>query len=252
MGAQPVMTDHDALFSRLTATLAQESRTPLYKRFASTVKEAVRDGTLVHEEILPGEREFSQSLNISRITVRKAMDELEKEGVVFRSRGYGTQICSQLEYSLKEPKGLSQQAVLRGKKPDTVWINKSKIACSADIAEKLGLNTGSDVYLLKRLRYVDQQAVSVEESWVPARYIADPDKIGISLYDYFYQQQILPVKSQSRVSARMPDEALQQQIALPATVPVLVIKQLTLDAQGNPLEYSISYCRSDMYVFIAE
>jgi len=142
--------------------------------------------------------------------------------------------------------------VLRGKTPDTVWINKSKIACSAEIAEKLGLSTGSDVYLLKRIRYVDRQAVSVEESWVPARYIADADEIGISLYDYFHRQQILPVKSQSRVSARMPDEALQQQIALPANVPVLVIKQLALDAQGNPLEYSISYCRSDMYVFIAE
>lgn len=246
------MTDHNALLARLTTTLAAESRTPLYKRFASAIKDAVRDGTLVHEEILPGEREFSQSLNISRITVRKAMDELEKEGVVFRSRGYGTQICSQFEYSLKEPKGLSQQAVLRGKTPDTVWINKSKIACSAEIAEKLGLSTGSDVYLLKRIRYVDRQAVSVEESWVPARYIADAGKIGISLYDYFHRQQILPVKSQSRVSARMPDEALQQQIALPANVPVLVIKQLALDAQGNPLEYSISYCRSDMYVFIAE
>ncbi len=246
------MTDPITLFSRLTASLAQESRTPLYKRFATAIKEAVRTGVLVHEEILPSERDFSQALSISRITVRKAMDELEKEGVVLRSRGYGTQICSQFEYSLKEPKGLSQQAVLRGKKPDTVWINKSKISCSAEIGEKLGLSKGSEVYLLKRIRYVDQQAVSVEESWVPARYIADADEIGISLYDYFRQQQILPVKSQSRVSARMPDEALQQQIALPATVPILVIKQLAMDAQGNPLEYSISYCRSDMYVFIAE
>ncbi|MDI9219558.1 GntR family transcriptional regulator [Pantoea sp. EA-12] len=246
------MTDHASLFSRLTHTLAEESRTPLYKRFAVAIKDAVRDGTLVNEEILPSERDFSQSLNISRITVRKAMDELEKEGVVFRSRGYGTQICSQFEYSLKEPKGLSQQAVLRGKKPDTVWINKSKIQCSAEIGEKLGLDKGSDVYQLKRIRYVDQQAVSVEESWVPARFIADADEIGISLYDYFNKQQILPVKSQSRVSARMPDEALKMQIALPDNVPVLVIKQLALDAQGNPLEYSISYCRSDMYVFIAE
>ena len=246
------MTDHTALFSRLTFTLADNSRTPLYKRFATAIKDAVRDGVLVHEEILPSERDFSQSLNISRITVRKAMDALEKEGVVLRSRGYGTQICTQFEYSLKEPKGLSQQAVLRGKKPDTVWINKSKIQCDAEIAEKLGLDKGSEVYLLKRIRYVDQQPVSVEESWVPARYITNADEIGISLYDYFHQQQILPVKSQSRVSARMPDEALQQQIALPDNVPVLVIKQLALDAQGNPLEYSISYCRSDMYVFIAE
>ncbi|QDY44196.1 GntR family transcriptional regulator [Candidatus Pantoea soli] len=246
------MTDHTALFSRLSSLLTQPSRTPLYKRFASAMKEAVRDGTLRHEEILPGEREFSHSLGISRITVRKAMDELEKEGMVLRSRGYGTQICSPFEYSLKEPNGLSQQAVLRGKKPDTLWISKNKIPCSMEIAEQLGLSEGSEVYLLKRVRYVDQQAVSVEESWVPARYIADVAAIGISLYDYFRQQQIIPVKSQSRVSARMPDAALQQQIALPAGVPVLVIKQLAFDAQGDALEYSISYCRSDMYVFIAE
>jgi len=246
------MTDQTALFSRLTSTLADDSRIPLYKRFAMAIKDAVRDGVLVNEEILPSERDFSQSLSISRITVRKAMDALEKEGVVLRSRGYGTQICSQFEYSLKEPKGLSQQAVLRGKKPDTVWIHKSKIHCDAGIAEKLGLSKGSEVYQLKRIRYVDHLAVSVEESWVPARYIADVEEIGISLYDYFHQQHILPVKSQSRVSARMPDEALKLQIPLPDNVPVLVIKHLALDAQGNPLEYSISYCRSDMYVFIAE
>lgn len=60
MSALPAMTDHNALLARLTTTLAAESRTPLYKRFASAIKDAVRDGTLVHEEILPGEREFSQ------------------------------------------------------------------------------------------------------------------------------------------------------------------------------------------------
>lgn len=246
------MKDYAPLLETLGNQLSSPDKKPLYQRFATVIKNAVRAGMLQQEDILPSEREFSQALTISRITVRKAMELLEKEGVVFRSRGYGTQICSPLEYSLKEPKGLSQQAVLRGKTPDTVWITKNRVRCSAEIAKQLAIAAGSDVYQLKRIRYVDQQAVSVEESWVPASYINDADEIGISLYDYFRRHQILPVKSQSRVSARMPDQDLQAQIALPANVPVLVIKQLALDAQDNPLEYSISYCRSDMYVFIAE
>ncbi|TCV96815.1 GntR family transcriptional regulator [Biostraticola tofi] len=244
--------NHASLLKRLEQSLSDGSRTPLYKRFVSVIKEAVREGLLTHEEILPGEREFSHALGISRITVRKAMTALEMQGAVTRSRGYGTQICSQFEYSLKEPKGLSQQAVLTGKKPDTVWIDKQLVHCDQGIALKLDLEPGSDVYHLQRIRYVDQLAVSVEESWVPASFIVDVNDIGISLYDYFRLHQITPVISQSRVSARMPDSALQKHISLPDDIPVLVIKQLALTAQGNPLEYSISYCRSDMYVFIAE
>ncbi|OON39431.1 GntR family transcriptional regulator [Izhakiella australiensis] len=244
--------NHAALLRQLAETLAEDNKTPLYKRFAAVIIQAVRQGLLQNEEILPSEREFSQALSVSRITVRKAMDELEKQGVVFRSRGYGTQICSQFEYSLKEPKGLSQQAVLRGKTPDTVWINKSRLRCNSEIAQKLELAVGSEVWLLKRIRYVDGQAVSVEESWVPLAYINDADDIGISLYDYFRRHQIQPVKTQSRVSARMPDADLKQHIALPDNIPVLVIRQLALDEHAAPLEYSISYCRGDMYVFIAE
>lgn len=245
-------SNHESLFSLLRAALSADNKTPLYQRFVQVIKDAVRDGLVRHEEILPGEREFSQQLTISRITVRKAMNALEEQGIVYRSRGYGTQVCSALEYSLKEPQGLSQQAVLRGRKPDTVWIHKSLAPCSKEIAHKLKLSEGSDVYLLKRIRYVDQQAVSVEESWVPPDYISDTEQIGISLYDYFRSRQIMPVKTQSRVSACMPDADLQSQIALPDGIPVLVIKQLAFDARHIPLEYSISYCRSDMYVFIAE
>lgn len=245
-------SQHNALFSHLSSVLSAESKTPLYKRFVQVIKDAVRDGLLRHEEVLPSEREFSHSLGISRITVRKAMDALSQEGIVHRSRGYGTQICRALEYSLKEPQGFSQQVVLRGKKPDTEWLQKHRIRCEDDIAKKLQLPPDSEVYLLKRLRYVDQQAVSVETSWVPCDLINDASDIGISLYDYFRRHQIQPVKTQSRVSAQMPDAELQRLIALPERIPVLVIKQLALDARERPLEYSISYCRSDLYVFIAE
>ncbi len=64
-------------------------------------------------------RDLSQLTSVSRITVRKAMQALE-EGVVTRSRRYGTQINNIFEYSLKEARGFSQQVVLRGKKPDTL------------------------------------------------------------------------------------------------------------------------------------
>ncbi|WP_158782363.1 GntR family transcriptional regulator [Pantoea sp. BAV 3049] len=246
------MKDFAPLLDRLKLQLTAREKKPLYQRFVAVIKNEVLQGSLRQDDILPSEREFSQQLQISRITVRKALAELEKEGVVVRARGYGTQIASPMEYSLKEPKGFSRQVLMKGKTPATTWINKSVVPCDKEIAGWLKLEPGSDVFLLKRIRYVDDQAVSIEESWVPAALIDRVEDIDISLYDYFLQRNIRPVQTKSRVSARMPDEDIRSHISLPDNVPILVISQLALDEQATPLEYSISYCRSDMYTFIAE
>ncbi len=142
--------------------------------------------------------------------------------------------------------------VLRGKKPDTLWVNKRMVKCPEEVAQQLAVEAGSDVFLLKRIRYVDEEAVSIEESWVPAHLIHDVDAIGISLYDYFRSQHIFPKRTRSRVSARMPDAEFQSHIQLDSKIPVLVIKQVALDQQQRPIEYSISHCRSDLYVFVCE
>lgn len=120
---------HTQLIAQLNERILAADNTPLYIKFAETVKNAVRSGVLEHGNILPGERDLSQLTGVSRITVRKAMQALEEEGVVTRSRGYGTQINNIFEYSLKEARGFSQQVVLRGKKPDTLWVNKRVVKC---------------------------------------------------------------------------------------------------------------------------
>ena len=243
---------HTQLIARLTERIAAADNTPLYLKFAETVKNAVRSGLLEHGNILPGERDLSQLTGVSRITVRKAMQTLEEEGVVTRGRGYGTQINNIFEYSLKEARGFTQQVVLRGKKPNTLWVNKRIVKCPEEVARELAINAQSDVFLLKRIRYVDEDAVSIEESWVPVALIHDVDAIGVSLYDYFRSQHIHPQRTRSRVSARMPDAEFQSHIQMENKVPVLVIKQVALDQQQRPIEYSISYCRSDLYVFVCE
>jgi DNA-binding GntR family transcriptional regulator len=77
---------------------------------------------------------------------------------------------------------------------------------------QLSVAPESEVFLLKRIRYVDDDAVSIEESWVPVG--PDPDAIGISLYDYFRSQNIFPQRTRSRVSARMPDSEFQAHIKM--------------------------------------
>lgn len=77
---------HTQLIAQLNERISAVDNTPLYIKFAETVKNAVRSGALAHGNILPGERDLSQLTGVSRITVRKAMQALEEEGVVTRAR----------------------------------------------------------------------------------------------------------------------------------------------------------------------
>lgn len=246
------MDNKSELIELLHEQLNATKNVPLYVTFVETVRQAVLAGIMKEGDFLPSERDFSKQLGISRITVRKALELLHEQNLVTRARGYGTVINSKFEYSLKDAKGFSQQVVLKGKKPDTVWVNKTVIPCTDDVALRLNLTPGCDVFMLKRIRYADNEPISIEESYVPISLINDVDQIGMSLYDYFHSQHIYPKRTKSWVTAQMPDKEFQELLKLPKIIPVLLIKQVAFDIHDKPIEYSINYCRSDMYTFIAE
>ena len=77
----------------------------------------MRSGVLEHGNILPGERDLSQLTAFRALRCAKAMQALEEEGVVTRSRGYGTQINNIFEYSLKEARGFLSRWYCAGKSP---------------------------------------------------------------------------------------------------------------------------------------
>lgn len=249
---QNIMTTYQPLITLIQNRIEQQDKSPLYLKIADSVKLATEQHILKGGDFIPTEREFSELLKVSRITVRKALDILDKDGVIVRSRGLGTMISETVEYSGKSATGFSQQVVLKGKKPDTLWIKKDMVPCSADMAVILNISENDNVFLLKRVRFIDEQAVSIEESYVPADLIHDPDDIQLSLYDYFRSRDIQPAKTQSRVSAKMPTEEFLEKLNIDQNTPVLLIEQTAYDRTGRPIEYSINHCRGDLYVFISE
>lgn len=246
------MTIYQPLIDLIQARIEQQDKSPLYIKIAESVKHATQHNIVKGGDFIPTEREFGELLGVSRITIRKALDLLDKEGVIVRSRGLGTMISQTVEYSGKTAAGFSQQVVLKGKKPDTLWIKKDTVHCSAEIAKALNLRPGEKVFLLKRVRYIDDQAVSIEESYVPSSLIHDADDIQLSLYDYFQSQGITPSKTQSRVSAKIPTEESLEKLNIDERTPVLLIEQVAFDSTGQPIEYSINHCRGDLYVFVSE
>jgi len=246
------MNSYQPLLDLIKSRIQKTDKSPLYLKVADSVKLATEQKTLKGGDFIPTERELSELVGVSRITIRKSLDILEKEGVIVRSRGLGTMISKTLEYSGKEATGFSQQVVLKGEKPDTLWIKKDTIPCPEEIAKQLKILPNDEVFLLKRVRYINDQAVSIEESYVPSHLIHDSDEIQISLYDYFRSRGIVPTKTKSSVSAKIPTEEFLENLKIKENIPVLLIEQTAFDNKGIPIEYSINQCRGDMYVFVSE
>ncbi len=147
---------------------------------------------------------------------------------------------------------LSQGDFLQGRKPDTMWISREQIPADSALAEKLSLAEHTPVYKLKRIHFIDQRPMSVAVSYVVAEAIANVDDIGVSLYDYFRLNNVELGSLRSQVSAAMSDGETLQALQLKDPMPLLIIKQTLFDSRKKPIEYSESFCRSDMYEFISE
>lgn len=189
--------------------------------------------------------------------MRKALACLEQDGIIGRSRGYGTFIQAQrpapkLRYSLADVKGFSREVMQQGRRPDTQWLSRERVPASAELAEKLQLATGTPIYQLKRIHFLDRQPMSVAVSYVVVAAIANVNEIGISLYDYFRRNNVEMGSLRSQVSAAMADDDIRRALQLSEPMPLLIVRQTLFDHRKKPIEYSESFCRSDMYEFTSE
>ncbi|PBD21755.1 GntR family transcriptional regulator, partial [Pseudomonas aeruginosa] len=114
-------TAHDLLLA-LRPDEAQP--TPLYLQLARNLESAIHAGQWKAEEALPSERNLSETLNISRVTARKALEVLFEQGLIRRNQGSGTFITPRLEQPLSRLSSFSEMLRLKGFTPGSTWLER--------------------------------------------------------------------------------------------------------------------------------
>ncbi|HFP8667995.1 TPA: GntR family transcriptional regulator [Providencia stuartii] len=90
------------------------STMPLYRQLQQAIESAIEHKIVDAGDYLPAERYLAQQLNLSRVTISKAMQSLEKKGAVVRQQGVGTQVAKYLGYSLSHESGFTSQVIKAG------------------------------------------------------------------------------------------------------------------------------------------
>ncbi|MEX0343534.1 MAG: GntR family transcriptional regulator [Rhizobiaceae bacterium] len=233
----------------------REHAGPLYSQLSQHLESAIRSGLFREGEALPSEREIAQLSKLSRVTVRKAVQELVRDGFVVQRQGSGTSIAprrQKVEQSLSRLTSFSEDMERRGWISKSQWLERGVFSPSPEEMMVLGLTPSDNVARISRLRIADERPLAIEWASIAADILPDPENIGGSLYAHLAKSGNKPVRAVQRISAHILDEEDAQLLNVPEKTAGLRIERVSYLESGKVVEFTRSLYRGDAYDFVAE
>jgi GntR family transcriptional regulator len=230
------------------------SPVPLYTQVKENLRERILDGSYPAHAKLPAESELSTIFGVSRITVRQALSDLQKEGVIFKIPGKGTFVAKPKAFQqLTQLEGFGEAMSRMGYEIYNQVTSHKIIAAPPHVAQQLKLPPGSDVTEIKRVRHLNREPVSLEVTYLPPDIgerllredLASRDVFLILENDY----GIALGRADLQVDAILADETLAHALRVEQGSAVLRIERLTHRADGTPLDFEYLYFRGDAFQY---
>jgi GntR family transcriptional regulator len=228
---------------------------PLYIKLRQSLEDAIRNGRLSHGQALPAERDLAELANVSRVTVRKAVDDLVKDGLLTRRHGSGTFVMkpvSKLQQPLSHLTSFTEDMARRGYTTKSEWLERGLFQPSPDEMMKLGVKVGVMVARLGRLRIANELPLAIERASLAADILPDPQAVTTSLYSELHRTGHRPVRAVQRISACNVVKEEAALLAVPIGSAGLAIERVSYLASGRVVEFTRSLYRGDAYDFVAE
>lgn len=228
---------------------------PRYVQLRHRLEEAITMGILPPNSSLPPEREIAEITDLSRVTVRKAIHELVKTGMVEQRQGSGSFIrapVARVEQSLSHLTSFTEDMKSRGLETTSRWLERGVFLPSPEEMMMLGLPSGSSVARIYRLREAGDQPMALERASLPIDILPNPVEVTVSLYDVLERNGNRPVRATQKISAvnLTPEDAALLGVAEGAAG--LSIQRISYLESGRVVEVTKSVYRGDAYDFVAE
>jgi GntR family transcriptional regulator len=238
--------------SQLLAPLNEQSSQPLYQQLQRSLREAIQKRVLRPEDALPAERDLAEELEVSRITVRKAIDGLVQEGLLTRRQGSGTFVCARVEKNFSKLTSFSEDMRARGRKPHSAWLNRAAGTVTPEEAMTLRASPGTPVLRFHRIRFADDAPMALEYATVPASCLPSIEAVTTSLYEALEEAGNRPVRALQRLRAVLLTQEQARLLRAQEKDAGLLVERVGFLKDGRTVEFSQSFYRGDTYDFVAE
>ena len=230
--------------------LDNNSSTPLYTQLEQVLLELINNGTYPPGSRLPTEAELSKQYNVSRVTVRKALQPLSEKGLLERKIGKGSFVAQKkITRSLSNIMSFSDMCKAQGYKPGAKTLRIDLVEPTQDERTQLGLKEHEQMLILERLRYADERAVIIEltkfsESFF---FLMNENLTNTSLYDILAKHEIFPANSIKELDIISSNYRESKYLNVSNNHPLLRIASTVKDHNNNILHLSVQLCVADSF-----
>ncbi|QFG01230.1 GntR family transcriptional regulator [Psychrobacillus glaciei] len=234
----------------------KNSHVPIYVQIQELLKQRILLGEYKVGENISSERELSEQLGVSRMTVRQSITNLVNTNLLYREKGRGTFVANpKREQSLHGLTSFTEDMKARGMKPSNKLIQFEKMIPSFDIAKDLQLEKREEVFYVVRIRYADEKPMAIERTFIPVKIFPELDekKIMGSLYTLIETHRHQKIGNAiQEIEAAILSKEDSECLAMDDLTAGLIIKRTSFLIDGIPFELVRSIYRADRYKFISE
>ncbi len=231
--------------------------TPLYHQLKNILKARILSSELKGKERLPSETEFCAEYSVSRVTVRQALSELMKEGLIYRDRGRGSFVTEGAEMKRLSLRGTIENLIASGKGSRIKVLNVEERIPPAHVTKVLQLRAKQKVLGIEILRLIPKGPFGYSYTYFPpelAKRIS-PEELteGTEIITFVESKMGTKVdRANQMIDVGLAEERLAQHLSVKPKTPLLVIERDYFARNGSPMFASVTYFRPDLYKYRIE
>lgn len=248
---------NDILAAQYSDTPHQRRTQPLYQRVEDHIRKQIKRGELVPGDLILSEPRLSKQLNVSQGTVKKAIDNLVWQGLLFRHQGKGT-FVSRIDFN----NSLFRFFSYGDEKGGDIRIRKATtdrrlVAGPDDICVRLDVPKNTQLLYIERIGYTRQSPTFIEYSWWIAELVPDLEKEETHIPDLFYALIVdhygIPIiRAEETLTASACDEKTATKLDIKLDSPVVVLNRTTYTVNEKIVEVRTTKGRADQFSYKRE
>lgn len=229
------------------------TKKPMYRQIADTLRERVQRGELKPGDALPTESALQEEFAVSRVTVRQALKQLTQEAIIESIQGSGSYVkAERVNYDIYQLTSFYEKLADRNVETHSdVKVFEAIDACQK-LADTLQVAEGEKIWHVKRVRFIQQKPVTLEETWMPLSLFPDLTWQVMENSKYHFIEQIKKMvidRSEQEIVPIMPSEEAVALLGLDPNQPILEKISRGFLSDGRVFEYSRNAFKSDDYKF---
>ncbi len=228
---------------------------PLYIQFKDLLLTKIESGEWQPQHKLPSERSLCNKYGISRITVREAIKELTRDGLIESVPGKGNFVQYKAIAEFKPSTSFTVATQMQGQVATSRLLNQEIIYAATGLVRELEIPLNTKVLMIHRVRFANGEPRIIQKAFIPLSYctaLAEHDFEKESLYQVLENEcQLILAKVKSSFEARLADETEAKLLNLTLPTAVLVIRQTNYLANGRPIEYCRSVYRANERFYLS-